>query len=349
MFLIITLIPWISGCGSGNDGKAPQRPLPDFSELEASSLVYLEKSLKDDPDNALAWFRKGRILERIDTAKAIKAFEKAVELDNSDTESWLSLARVSMESDTALSRNALEQAGKLGTNAPEFWQLKAEFALADGDRAGAEAYLDRMAGANVAPFRTEALKARLLLGQGDTLAAEMGFRKSFGLKPTAPVFESLYALLLETGKGELAANLSKKAESLLGENLYRRHLADAWLSANQPDSAKAVYRSAYLADTLNAFALKGLARTEIEKAVYDSALFYAARAIDLDSLDLQARLLVAEAYRKKYWYNASFREYTTILKIDSANAEAKRELPLLIEKIEYWQKRKAAQQSKTTE
>jgi tetratricopeptide (TPR) repeat protein len=68
---------------------------------------------------------------------------------------------------------------------------------------------------------------------------------------------------------------------------------------------------------------------------YDSARYYAERAIMLDNGSVDSRLLKARALDRSYQYGESIDEYNEILRLDPDHAIAQQELTKLKNKIAY--------------
>lgn len=89
-----------------------------------------------------------------------------------------------------------------------------------------------------------------------------------------------------------------------------------------------------------------LANGFYEQAKYDSAVFYADRAIEIDSTFIDSHLVRARTLEKQYHYAAARLEYATILKMDSTFTIAGDELEKLNRKVAYLQSLKRYKASK---
>jgi tetratricopeptide (TPR) repeat protein len=79
----------------------------------------------------------------------------------------------------------------------------------------------------------------------------------------------------------------------------------------------------------------GLANSFYAQGKYDSALFYAGQALEMDSTVVYSHLIKARALAKRYYYKDAVQEYEHILSMDSTYTIAGDELEKLDRKIAY--------------
>lgn len=100
----------------------------------SNALAALDQLLKNDPQNAEAFFMSGRIaLDMSDTIRAIKAFQKSVQYDSDLFDAWVFLGRIFAKKNNPIAIQYFDNALRLDTANLQVMEYKAGFFLNRGE------------------------------------------------------------------------------------------------------------------------------------------------------------------------------------------------------------------------
>lgn len=109
-----------------------------FLKQNQASLSTLDKVLRQDPQNALAFFFMGRNFEELgDTNRAINSYQEASENDPEMLDAWLKLGQLHASINGALAEQFFDNAIEVDSAGTLALQAKAEYRWDQGDPAGA--------------------------------------------------------------------------------------------------------------------------------------------------------------------------------------------------------------------
>ncbi len=320
-------------------------PLVEVPEVGAafyqSSLTEAERLVEADPDNPDAYYKKAIYLEavgRID--EALSTVKQAINLDPAPDYllKEAQLLEHTGDYETALAR--VSRAQILGGDYPDLWHLMAKLNYLQGNLNSALSEVNQALLKYPESLTYYCTKGKIEWALNDTLKALESFSNSVTSPETS--YESLkYLALINQSTGDF-----EKAFAYLDQNLkeYPKdrevllHKGKLFSENGQYDSALVVFHYLSVTDSTDIEPLYQSAVAHFHKRWYDSTLYYAQKALQIDDHHLPSLLAEARVYDRRTYYGTSMRKYGEILAIDSTYQPAVEELAKLKGKVAYLQK-----------
>lgn len=109
-----------------------------FLKLNQSSLTSIDKVLRQDPQNALAYFFTGKNFEELgDVNRAINAYQEATENDPKMLDAWIKLGQLHASINGSLAEDFFNTAIEVDSNSTIALNAKAEYRWSQDDPQGA--------------------------------------------------------------------------------------------------------------------------------------------------------------------------------------------------------------------
>lgn len=331
--------------------------IPDAPEINKEfyqkALTHLNNSIEDYPDNADNYYKKALVLMELNKDdSAMTEASKAVDLDPNDPEYLFLLAKlyaVNKKTDLAIATALL--AAQRGASESRLNSLLAEMYLESDSLELALAHVNKaLAEGNQTSFN-QLLKGKIAFAMGDSIRAE----KNLLLATEDPALQKearLFLSKLYLNNGQFAKALSTLAVLLENspENtdiLYEKgRLLQQMGEAN---NAKGVFLKITAIDSTFEEAYAQLGFLYYDQYRYDSASFYAEKALNFRENYIEPMLVQARILDRRRQYFAAIQKYSEILTIDSAHVKALGELNYLRGKVAYLQRQREQRQREAIE
>ncbi len=313
------------GCDADySKSRIPDRPVIDEAFYKVS-IAAIDRSIENTPSNHEAYYKKARILDQINNLKAARiTIEKAIELDKNNPEYLIFLAKnLYKNNEFRLGLSTGLAARKLGLNSPDL-----HFLLAG-------CYLKQDQPEKAMEFNKLALQSENLgiyydqLGEiyvmkKDTLAATGAFKHAITLAPRlSAAYDRLTKLYIGRKNIDSAAHFLKLHRKFAPDNLklwYDQGLL--YRMMNKDDSAKLIFSAIIAKDNSAARSMVKMSELFFDKYNYDSANYYAERALAVRSTLTSAMLMQAKVLVRKRYYNQAREKFDQLFAIDSTYQEA---------------------------
>ncbi len=171
---------------------------------------------------------------------------------------------------------------------------------------------------------------------GDRELAFSNYELAYQLNPSDSIFNSMYDYAL------MCNDVDRVSRYMDAEYVKHPDSPDLLLRAGshfrsegRQDTSLLLYQKVVGMAPDDPVGYKELAQYFFDMRGYDSARYYADRAIALDNGYLESRLIKARALDRIYQYAESIDEYNEIIRLDPNNAIARSELAKLENKIAY--------------
>jgi len=191
------------------------------------------------------------------------------------------------------------------------------------------------------------LKAEIARESSDTTEAFKYYEMAYELNPSDTVYNKMFDLAMDKKDNRRSSKyISKQFIRHPGspDLLFR---AGKYFSLHgKVDTSYYLYRKLTNIEPGNARGYNELANSFYEQAKYDSALFYADCAIEIDPKFINPRLVRARTLEKQYHYTDARIEYVSILEVDSTFTIAGNELKKLNRKVAYLRQLKKYEERK---
>jgi tetratricopeptide (TPR) repeat protein/TolB-like protein len=232
----------------------------------------------------------------------------------------------------------------VGTTSPKAWEayvrgcLAAERGTADGNEAAIDA-LSRAIEADAQFVLAQYARATVHQTLGNRWKASADFRASAQMDPTFPEsYKGLGDLYLTAprrlfdealGAYEKAIDLRPfYAEAYVG-------LGDAKAAKSDVDGAIGAYQKALVHNPLSGKVFASLGKIYYsEKGLYYESVQAYKKAVDLDPINTEARMGLAEVYEDKGLYQEAIGEYRKVVDLDAKNSGALYNLALVYERVD---------------
>lgn len=347
--LALALFILCSSCGE----RFSLYPIPnaDQNPIDTKKEVgrFLDKSLSENPDNVDIAIQKLRYLKEEGWVSDSRVFvDRYLEKDS------LNQVLHELAADFYISRNmlgtALRQANAaeaLGANSPDFYDMKAVLFSRLGKYKEAIDYINKAILLNRSDYSAYYTKGKIYLTLKDTLSALKFMETS--LEYNRDDHELLYEISdIYEGKKDYtqAMQLIDRAiqEKPSMESLQIKK-ASIQLSSGAATEGKRTLKSTFHMNESHMESGYKLAKLYFDEGIYDSTILIANSLIGRDSIALEALLLKARSFNKKYFYNNAVQNYKMLLAIDSTNQEAREEMRKVNGKIAYLRKLKETRAS----
>ncbi len=227
-------------------------------------------------------------------------------------------------------------AGERGVRSFEIYKEMAKAYYMTGKFKLADHYLKRALQLDSKDWELYFIKAETAEFQGDSLSAYNNYERAYDLHPSDTVFNKMFDYAMARGDMKKAARyISKDYIKHPGspDLLYRA--GNYFSRQGRLDTTFYLYHKVMIMEPGRVRSYDGLANSFYDQAKYDSALFYADRALKIDSMVLDSHLIRARALAKRYNYGDARKEYLYIIERDSTYTIARDELKKLNRKVAY--------------
>lgn len=180
------------------------------------------------------------------------------------------------------------------------------------------------------------LKAEIARESGDATEVFKYYEKAYDLNPSDTVYNKLFDLTMDKKDIRRSSRyISKQFIRHPGSPDLLFRAGKYFSLQGKIDTSYYLYHKLTTMEPENARGYNELANSFYEQAKYDSALYYADRAIVIDSKSIKAHLVRGRALEKQYHYTDARLEYIAILEVDSTYTIAEDELKKLNRKVAY--------------
>lgn len=338
----------ISGCGE----RFSRYPIP-FDEASYEDLqgieLFLEKQIKNDPNNVAAGIEKLKLEQKAgwkkDSENLVQTLLK--------TDSASAVIR-ELAADYYLNRNMIStslrhanMAEELGANSASFYQLKAILFSRLDKYDEAIDYTNKAILINRSDYNSYYTKGKIYLALKDTASA-LRFME-ISLKQDRSNTDLLYQicnLYQQRGQYATALNLINEAIELDQAN-EQLNIKKAGILQDMKDfmAAKRILWTSFYEDVAHTKSGLTLGKLFYDRSNYDSAIVLSNLLTQRDSTFIDAILLRARAYDRKYFLNNAASNYEMLLSIDSTHQEAQEEMQKVKGKIAYLRRLREARES----
>lgn len=317
-------------------GKQRIESLGSETVDQGSVLDAINLELESNPNDGFLLKRKVNFLENSDWPDgSLDALNKALVVLPEDGEVHYQAALFFHSRDQLeLAIAELVQAGNLGYLTSDYFLTYAQVLLKSGNVQAAFDQINRFQELDPNNYRSYYLKGSIFLERGDTALAVAALNNAFRMERDDDDLNlqliDLYLALYDTANyvrviDQVTRNdegwllkiaLLKESYGLTNEAI----LDYKTIIAKNPD-----FLPAYLY----------LTRSYYQVGQLDSTILYSQQITQRDSLNLQARLIRARSYDRKYQYSAAIDEYQALISIDSTYDNAQEELISVYRKVAY--------------
>ncbi len=333
--------------------QSVKHPIPDLPAYDKAyydyALASVEAAIRENPDNADAYYKKAELLLHQNKAnQALASIRKAIALKGK-TPAYL-LTNAKAMNQKGHYREAFRQAKEameMGTPSVELYEVLAEASLQSNYFNDALKYSDSALYLAPKNYRNYFRKGIALAAKKDTVAAETLLMESIHLGASpAEVYGELISLYMNTGDFHKARKYMQKSLSVQNPDDQTLLLqAKIYRQTGNPDSARALlYRVADSPTLDKTEVYQELKDWYFQHRVYDSVIFYANRILEQEPNDKEPMLTLARVYDQRRSYQRAIQAYEQIISLDSMQQEdihkiAHQELDQLKRKVAYlWKK-----------
>lgn len=344
-------------CSESVKHKIPESPSYDQEYFEYA-LASIDKAIREEPENASAYYRKAEILlEQNKANNALSSIRKAVELNGNTPAYHLISARALLikgqyREAFRESKKALEKGGA----SLELYEVLAEASLQSNHFSEALKYSDSALYLAPGNYRNYFRKGVALAAEKDTAAAEASLLKSIDIgAPPSEVYGELTLLYMNSGNFARARKYMEKSLAVQQEADDKTLLLQAkiYRQTGNPDSAYSILYHIVNSGNVNKTEVyQELKEWYFQNRIYDSAVFYAERILALEPNNKEPMLTRARIYDRRRSYQKAIKEYEKIVSLDSMQQEeihkiAVEELDYLKRKVAYlWKKQQEEELSR---
>ena len=321
-------------------------------EFYNTALAHLNSSIENYPNNADNYYKKALVLEAFDNYEtALLEAKKATTLKEGDAEYLQLLARLyALNNNPDLAIATAWNAIEAGASEPMLYGLMAEMYFANDSLRLALDYIEKAIDVNEQKRTYRYIKGKIHLALGDTTMAEQELLQAIVGEGTNK--EAYLALAdIYTAKHDYAS-AGHHLNEILKTTYDKEVLYEKGAILNKMnllDSAKGVFTSILQNDAMYAPAYHQLGQYYYQKNNLDSANWYAAAALEIDSVFIAPMLLQARVLDRRRQYQNAVQMYEAILAIEPANITALGELRSLKGKIAYLQRIQEERRTRETQ
>jgi len=307
------------------DSYQPQN-MPVLEDYGNAELKAINIATQKYPRTSTNYYKKGLILWNLDYKKeALQSIAKAVEMNDSRGEYHLFLAQTYVENDSM--QQAFESAKKaesLGLDSLVLNVLLADLYVADGKYQNALGNIDAALVKDGQDAANHLRRGEILLAMSNPDQAEPSLLKSLSLQQdNSEASKALADIYLQKGDYQNALvyieqNLSKAPSD--NDFLYKKGVA--LTNTGKATEAIGLFRKVVTQQDSYADAHSQLGSVYYAKRRYDSARYFANKALKLDDKDKEAMLTLARVADRKKGYWVALKHYENILAIDSTYVPA---------------------------
>ncbi len=349
IFILIIISIVFASCAK-KFGKDEMRSFDsDEKEVQDLRVSYLQSEIRKHPDVignyvVLADIKisEGKIVEAGNLLKSVYA--KAPE--NPRVISGLAACYIADEEYTkALALMRL--AGARGVQSLGIYKNMAKVCYMTGKFEQSLFYLNRALQIDNNDWELFLLKAEIARVDLDTAEVYKYYEIAYELNPSDTVYNKLFDLAMDQG------DMSRSSKYINKQFIRHPGSPDLLYRAGryyrlqgQVDTSYYLYHKLTDMEPDNIRGYNELANGFYEQAKYDSAIFYADHALQIDPKAIKPHLVRARTLEKQYRYTDASLEYLTILEVDSTFTIAVDELRKLNRKVAYLQSLKKYKKSK---
>lgn len=332
-FIVILGVVILTGCISKSrdevidfKGVAPDEGIKYLNAMEERSAGNPDIFYK----RASFYFELGQF------DRALLDINHSLEIEESNADYVYLAGRINQKLE--LSEKSIEQlllAEGLGLHNNLLYQSLAEEYLKLGKPKEAKLAIDRLIGLNKSSVNYS-LAGQIALNLGDTSLAEQYYKESINQEANVLGLTALSDIYAHRGELRLAGDYINKALGIKPEDIaYLHKKAKILMELNNQDSAKSIYNRLIRQDSTKSLFHLELAQIHYNLYKYDSAQLSAEKAVNLNSVDIEAKMLLARTLDKTTNYNEAISYYQAILTQDSTFNLARLELENLQRKVAY--------------
>lgn len=302
------------------DSYQPQKMalLEDYGNDELKAINIATQKY---PRTSTNFYKKGLILWNLGHRKeALESISRAVEMNDGQGEYHLFLAQTYVENDSMKAAfQAARKAESLSLDTLVLNVLLADLYLNNGNYPKALENIDKALQKDANDPNNYLRKGKILLAMERPEAAEQSLLKSLSLDgQNTESSKALADIYLQRDDYENALtyidqNLSKEPDD--DDFLYKKGIALS--HTGQASQAIGLFRKVVAQNESYAPAFSQLGSVYYQKRNYDSARYFANRALKLKEKDKDALLTLARVADRKKGYWVALKHYEDILSIDS--------------------------------
>ncbi|MGK7396892.1 MAG: tetratricopeptide repeat protein [Candidatus Cyclobacteriaceae bacterium M3_2C_046] len=334
---------WV-GCDT-NYSDHKMSDIPRFDQAYYQAMVRnLNEQIESSPRNDQIYYRKAQILNQLNNYNSAQlSIEKAIELNHNKPNYQLLYATIlHQKGNVEQALTAAQVAERSNIQSPELFALLGELYLKANQPEEAEQYLTKAIDLDQDNYRHYLLAGMVYLAHQDTITAEEYIIKSLELAPNQQAYAALVDINLykkdyENAFKYLDLNLAQDPDNQ--ELIYKK--GRLLRLTGELGKAKTVFYDLLRHDSTHLATYDELSVLSFNTYKYDSAIFFANKALTLNQNHLQAYLNLARVYNRRGYYTASIENYKQILEKDTTHITARQELDQLYGKIAYLNRLKA--------
>lgn len=316
---------------------------PD-QEAYQKVLDYLNEELEDHPNEPSIYFKKAEILFDLENLSAAeKNLNEALRLNKQKPEYYILAARIyAVSNRTDKAAEASLQAQKYGGNVLVISDMLSDVYIKKGKHAEAIKYAEQLIKVFPDVPEYQYRYGIVSLRAGDTSLAIQNFDKVIANDSSfAIVYKHFFDIY--SSKNDLARasfNIKRYLDLRPEDQEAKLAAIEYYLYRKDLKLAKHSLYQWLKKDTLNQTPLQLLADTYFQESKWDSALYFNQKIIAASDSSLNAMLMNARLWDKKWNYAKAQVSYEFVVTQDSTNNLAKDELATLKRKIAYLRKLK---------
>lgn len=315
----------------------------DFTLKAEETLDYLNDIADEQKNNATFYYQRAIALN--DLGRASAAYQdilKAVAIDQESERAFLLKGKIEQRLERPEEAiQSLLIAEKLGAREKGLYKILASEYLQLGQVKMARAAVDRLV--KLQPDAdSHQLEGEVMLAIADTNSAINSFKKAIAINPNLTLANEKLADIyiaqddLNSAGQIINAYLDRSTNESSRVMLLKKGRILSSLA--EYDSAKQVYFNLLAQDSTNYIVHYELSNLYYASNRYDSSAYYSRKAANLDTTQVDAKLLLARSLDKSRSYQEAINIYENIVSKDSTNNLATSELDNLKRKVAYlWQ------------
>jgi len=312
-----------------------------FSVKAEETLEYLNDIASQNKNNATFYYQRALANNELGYNEA--AYDDILKATNIDQESERAyLLKGKIEQAMERPEEAIESlliAEKLGAREKGLYKILASEYLQLGQVKMARTAVDRLVKLQPDAFSHQ-LEGEVMLAIGDTADALNSFTKAVSINANLkPANEKLVEIYLAKNDLQKAGDIiNRYLNSNIGDETMLLKKGRLLSSMEAYDSAKQIYHHLLALDSNNYLLNYELSSLHYVTNKFDSSGYYSQKALQLDSTQVEAKLLLARSLDKNRDYQQAIDIYENIVRGDSTNNLAASELDNLKRKVAYlWQ------------
>lgn len=312
-----------------------------FSVKAEETLEYLNDIASQNKNNATFYYQRALALSKLgDNEAAYRDILRATNIDQESERAYLLKGKIVQQNNRP--EEAIESlliAEKLGAREKELYKILASEYLQLGQVKMARAAVDRLVKLQPDAISYQ-LEGEVMLAIADSADAMVSFRKAIDINPNLKTAtEKLVDLYMAKSDEQKAGVLiNNYLENNVSDKVMLLRKGRFLVRIEAYDSAKQIYQQLLAKDSNDYILNYELSNLHYTTSKFDSSLYYSQKALQLDSTQVEAKLLLARSLDKNRDYQQAIEIYENIVLGDSTNNLAASELDNLKRKVAYlWQ------------